>query len=72
MHYAAMASLTVGLSPTPPDFSHAVKVSSLGILGFSVVPVMVLIVSPLNSLGSTAETENAVAGPERRLESFEY
>jgi signal transduction histidine kinase len=50
MHYTAMAGLTFSLSTVPPDLSHAVSISSLGILGISIVPLMLLVVALLTSL----------------------
>lgn len=50
MHYTAMAAVTFALAGEAPDLSHAVSISSLGLLGISVVPVMVLVVALLTSL----------------------
>jgi PAS domain S-box-containing protein len=49
MHYTAMAAVTFIYAATPPDLSHTVKISSLGIAGVSVVPVMLLFAVLLTS-----------------------
>src|SRR5712691_6128393 len=50
MHYTAMAAVSFTRSSEIPDFTHAVNISSLGILGISIVPVMGLVVALLTSL----------------------
>lgn len=50
MHYTAMAGVIFTYSAVVPDLSHVVSISSLGILGISIVPIMVLIVALLTSL----------------------
>jgi len=50
MHYTAMAAATFTSSPTAPDLSHAVSISSLGIAAMSVVPLMVLGIALLTSM----------------------
>ena len=52
MHYTAMAAVTFTVSEhgDPADLSRVVSIWSLGILGISVVPVMVLVVGLLTSL----------------------
>src|SRR2546423_60428 len=49
MHYAAMAATVFVYSAAVPDTSRAVNISSLGIAGVSVVPVMLLFVVLLTS-----------------------
>jgi len=49
MHYTAMAAVTYTYSNASPDLAHAVSISSLGILGISIVSVMVLVVALLTS-----------------------
>jgi PAS domain S-box-containing protein len=49
MHYTAMAAVTFPYSREVPDLSHAVSISSLGVLGISIVPVMVLVVALLTT-----------------------
>lgn len=49
MHYTAMAAVTFTYSNQTPDLSHAVSILSLGVLGISIVPVMVLVVALLTS-----------------------
>jgi PAS domain S-box-containing protein len=50
MHYTAMAAVIFTYSGEVPDLSHAVGIWSLGVVGISIVPVMVLIVALLTSL----------------------
>jgi signal transduction histidine kinase len=50
MHYTAMAGVMFMYSAQAPDMSHAVTMASLGVLGISVVPVMVLVVVLLIAL----------------------
>ncbi len=45
MHYSAMAAASFTSSGQPPDLSHAVSVSALGIAGLSGVPAMVLVLA---------------------------
>ena len=49
MHYTAMAGVTFG-SGQAPDMSHAVGIWSIGVVGISIVPVMVLVVGLIVSL----------------------
>ena len=49
MHYTAMAAAVFVASSQVPDWSHAVSISSLGIVGVSIVPLMVLVVALLTS-----------------------
>jgi two-component system sensor histidine kinase/response regulator len=42
MHYTGMAAATFTASNTPPDFSHTVSISSLGIVGIAMVTLVVL------------------------------
>jgi PAS domain S-box-containing protein len=49
MHYTAMSAVSFLASGAIPDWSHSVRISSLGILGVSVVPTMVLGVAILTS-----------------------
>jgi len=50
MHYTAMAGVSFNLAATVPDFTHAVSISSIGIIGVGIVPVMVLVVAMLTSV----------------------
>ncbi|HYY58133.1 MAG TPA: MHYT domain-containing protein [Pyrinomonadaceae bacterium] len=50
MHYTAMAALTFTYTGEVQDLSRAVNVFSLGVLGVSIVPVMVLVVALLTSV----------------------
>ena len=49
MHYTAMAAATFTATQANPDFSHAVSVTALGIIGTVVVPLMVLAIAVLTS-----------------------
>jgi PAS domain S-box-containing protein len=49
MHYSAMAAASFTSSAIPPDLSHAVSISTLGIAGISGVPVMVLVITLVTS-----------------------
>lgn len=49
MHYIAMAAMTFRLSREPPDFLRTVRIETIGVLGISIVPVMVLVVAILTS-----------------------
>jgi signal transduction histidine kinase len=48
MHYTAMAAMTFTAAP-PADFSHAVQISSLGVLGVAAVAISGLAVSLIGS-----------------------
>lgn len=50
MHYTAMAGVTFGFGQAPDLSHHHIGVWSLGVLGFCIVPVMVLVVGLLTSL----------------------
>jgi PAS domain S-box-containing protein len=50
MHYTAMAAVTFTYFDELPDLSRAVSIASLGVLGISIVPVMVLVVALLITL----------------------
>jgi PAS domain S-box-containing protein len=60
MHYTAMAATTFTYSAVVPDLSNAVSIWSLGILGNSVVPVMVLVVALLTSLADRLRQQKAL------------
>jgi PAS domain S-box-containing protein len=47
MHYTAMAAASFTRSPVPPDLSHAVTISALGIAAIGGVPSMVLVLTIL-------------------------
>jgi PAS domain S-box-containing protein len=59
MHYTAMAAAVFVYSDEVPDLSHAVSISALGILGTSIVPVMVLIVALLTTLVDRLQKQGA-------------
>jgi PAS domain S-box-containing protein len=60
MHYTAMAAVVFYATREPVDFSHAVSIPSLGVLGISLVPVMVLIAGILTSIAGRLETQRAL------------
>jgi NO-binding membrane sensor protein with MHYT domain len=60
MHYIAMAALTFTPSDQIPNLSHAVSIQSLGVIGISVVPVMLLVVVLLTSLADRLQKERAL------------
>jgi PAS domain S-box-containing protein len=60
MHYTAMAAVVFLPSTEARASSHAVSIASLGILGISVVPVMVLIVALLTTMIDRLRTRGAL------------
>jgi len=60
MHYTAMAGLSFMHSSEIPDTSHTVSISSIGVLGISIVPVMVLVVALLTSLADRLQKQSAL------------
>jgi PAS domain S-box-containing protein len=60
MHYTAMAAVTFTYSAEVPDFSHAVPVSPLAIVGISIVPVMLLVVTLMTSLIDRLQKQRAL------------
>jgi len=60
MHYTAMAAVSFTFTSAAPDLSHAVRISSLGILGITIVPVMVLIMAILTSVVDRLEKQRAL------------
>ncbi len=50
MHYTGMAAASFTRTDVAPDFTHAVSVSSLGVVGITIVTVMVLGLAVLTSL----------------------
>jgi PAS domain S-box-containing protein len=60
MHYTAMAGVVFVHTGEVADLSHAVSISSLGILGISVVPAMVLVVALLTSLAGRLQKQKAL------------
>src|ERR1039458_1580940 len=61
MHFADMAAASFTPSSTPPDLSHAVSVSALGIAGVSGVPVMVLVITLLTAIAERKRVEQELA-----------
>jgi PAS domain S-box-containing protein len=60
MHYTAMAAVIFTYTEELPDLTHAVSIESLGILGISIVPLMVLIVALLTSLVDRLQKQRAL------------
>ena len=60
MHYTAMAATSFTYAEELPDLSHAVHISSLGVLGITIVPLMVLIVAFLTSLVDRLQKQTAL------------
>jgi PAS domain S-box-containing protein len=60
MHYTAMAGVTFAVSGAALDSSHVVSISSLGILGISIVPIMVLVVGLLTSFVNRLQKQSAL------------
>src|SRR3984893_66324 len=55
-----MACVSYTYSGEIPDTSHTVSIESLGILGISIVPVMVLVVALLTSLADRLRKQKAL------------
>jgi sigma-B regulation protein RsbU (phosphoserine phosphatase) len=70
MHYTAMAAAKFTPSSTPPDLSHAVSVSTLGIAGISGVPAMVLVITLLTALAERKRVEQELALAEETQRSL--
>jgi PAS domain S-box-containing protein len=60
MHYTAMAAASFTYAAMVPDLSHPVRIESLGILGNSIVPVMVLVVALLTTLADRLHKQRAL------------
>ena len=60
MHYTARAAATFRYSDEVPDLSHRVSISSLGILGISIVPARVVVVALLTSLVDRLQKQKAL------------
>ncbi len=50
MHYTGMAAARFRLTAVPPDLSHAVRISSIGVVGIGAVTFMTLFLAILTSL----------------------
>jgi hypothetical protein len=55
-----MAAVSFRRSSELPDLSHAVSISSLGVLGISIVPVMVLAVALPTTLMDRLQQQSAL------------
>jgi PAS domain S-box-containing protein len=60
MHYSAMAAASFTASATPPDLSHAVSISTLGIAGISGVPMMVMVLTLLTSMADRLQEQKTL------------
>jgi PAS domain S-box-containing protein len=60
MHYTAMAAVTFEFTSETPDLTHAVRVETLGVLGISIVPVMVLVAALLTTLAGRLNRQRAL------------
>jgi signal transduction histidine kinase len=69
MHYTGMAAVTFVRSGVAPDFSHAVPITDLGIIGIGAANVMVLVVVLLTSLADRLQDQTTmIRSFSRRLE----
>lgn len=69
MHYIGMAAVTFLSSDVAPDFSHAVPINDLGIIGIGAANVMVLVVVVLTSLADRLQNQTVmIRSFSRRLE----
>jgi signal transduction histidine kinase len=69
MHYTGMAAMTLMRSGVAPDFSHAVPITDLGIIGIGAANVMVLVVVLLTSLADRLQDQTTmIRSFSRRLE----
>jgi signal transduction histidine kinase len=57
MHYTAMAGVVFTLSADIPDTAQIVSIQSIGVVGISIVPVMVLVVALLTSLADRLQRQ---------------
>jgi signal transduction histidine kinase len=60
MHYTAMAAVVFTFSGETPDLSHAVGISSIGVFGVSIVPVMVLVVALLTTMVNRLQKQQSL------------
>ena len=60
MHYTAMAAVVFVASDEITDLSHVVDISSLGLLGISIVPLMLLVVGLLTSFADRVGRQRAL------------
>jgi len=57
MHYTAMAAVIFTATNAAPDFSHAVSIDTIGVLGISIVPIMMLVVALLTTLAGRLQQQ---------------
>jgi hypothetical protein len=60
MHYTAMAGVSFMGVSNAPDLSHAVSISSIGVIGISIVPVMMFVVVILTSVADRLRKQRAL------------
>jgi PAS domain S-box-containing protein len=60
MHYTAMSAVVFVFTTEPVDLTHAVGIASLGVVGVSVVPVIVLLVALLTSLADRLQRQKVL------------
>ena len=60
MHFTAMAAVSYMRVSELPDLSHAVSISSIGVIGISIVPVMMLVVVILTSVADRLRKQRAL------------
>lgn len=60
MHYTAMAAAVFYATGAAPHLSHSVSIAALGVVGISVVPVMVLVVALLTAVVDRLHTQKAL------------
>lgn len=60
MHYIAMVGVVFIYPRTRPELVHTVSIASLGVIGITIVPVMVLVVAMLTSLVDRLQKQRTV------------
>src|SRR5258706_5023576 len=60
MHFTAMAAITFMSVSELPDLSHAVSIASIGVIGISIVPVMMLLAVILTSVADRLRKQRAL------------
>jgi PAS domain S-box-containing protein len=60
MHYTAMAAVSFTLAPKGPELNHTISISSIGMIGISIVPIMVLVVVILTSVMDRLRRQRAL------------
>jgi PAS domain S-box-containing protein len=60
MHYTGMASVAFVPSATPPELTNAVSVASIGAVGITIVPLMVIVVALVTSFVDRLREQRAL------------